>query len=147
MSRPEKISIIVFSGEFDKIHYALVTAAAAAAIDIPATLFFTMAASRALLAPDDDGRPAWRNLPPGHSGAMGPTAGRVDDGFKERTVANFEDLLTSCVALGVKFMVCDMGLRALDLEGAQLRHDVPIETGGMVTFLNDASASGQMLFI
>ena len=40
--RPEKLSIVVFSGDFDKIHYALVMASAAAAIDIPATLFFTM---------------------------------------------------------------------------------------------------------
>jgi peroxiredoxin family protein len=140
--RPEKLSIVVFSGEFDKIHYALVMASAAAAIDIPATLFFTMGASRALLA-----EPSWRNLPAGEIGGAGELAGDVDDGFKERTVADFEDLLQACTSLGVKFMVCDMGLRAMDLEGALLREDIPIETGGMVTFLGDAKARGQMVFI
>lgn len=146
-TRPDKLSIIVFSGDFLRIHYALVTASAAVAIDIPVTLFFTMAASRALLAPLADGTPAWRLLPAGDNGPPGATAGQADDGFKARTVANFEDLLAACVALDVTFMVCDMGLRALDLEGARLRDDLTIESGGMVTFLNDASAAGQMLFI
>jgi peroxiredoxin family protein len=141
-ARPDKLSIVVFSGDFDKIHYALVMASAAAAIEIPATLFFTMAASRALLA-----APSWRTLPAGEIGRPGQSAGDIDDGFKQRTVADFEDLLQACISLGVKFMVCDMGLRAMDLEDATLRDDVPFETGGMVTFLADARASGQMVFI
>lgn len=140
--RPEKLSIVVFSGDFDKIHYALVMASAAAAIDIPATLFFTMGAGRALLE-----TPSWRALPAGEIGRDGETAGDIDDGFKRRGVAGFEDLLQACVALGVKFMICDMGLRALGLEGAALRDDVPVETGGMVTFLNGARAGGQMVFV
>ncbi len=145
--RPKKLSIVVFSGDFDKVHYALVMASAAAAIDIPVTLFFTMGASRALLADPEDGIPSWRSLPAGEIGGEGETGGNIDDGFKVRTVAAFEDLLQACVAMGVKFMVCDMGLRAMDLEGADLRQDVPIETGGMVTFLNDAQADGQMVFV
>ena len=41
-----------------------------------------------------------------------------------------------------------MGLRALGLPaGAQLRADVPVATGGVVTFLNDAPKGGAMLFI
>lgn len=141
-TRPDKLSIVVFSGDFDKIHYALVMASAAVAIDIPATLFFTMGASRALLK-----TPSWRTLPAGEIGRDGQNAGDVDDGFKQNTVADFEDLLAACVSLGVKFMVCDMGLRAMGLEGAALRPDVPVQTGGMVTFLNDARAGGQMVFI
>ncbi|SVC25743.1 uncharacterized protein METZ01_LOCUS278597, partial [marine metagenome] len=34
----EKLSIIVFSGSFDRVHYALATAAAAAATNTPVTL-------------------------------------------------------------------------------------------------------------
>ena len=146
-NRPEKLSIVVFSGDFDKVHYALVMASAAAAIDIPATLFFTMGATRAVLATPEGGAPWWRELPAGEIGRDGQTGGDIDDGFKKRTVATFEDLLEACVAMGVKFMVCDMGLRALDLEGAALRPDVPFETGGKVTFLNDAQARGQMVFV
>jgi hypothetical protein len=44
-------------------------------------------------------------------------------------------------------MVCEMGLRAVGLEGQPLRDDIPLEEGGVVTFLNDASNDGAMIFI
>jgi peroxiredoxin family protein len=132
--RPAKLSLIVFSGEFDKVHYALATAAAAAAIDIPATLFFTMQASRAVAA--DDG---WHGL------AGDPVAS--DAALRERKLAGFEELLESCQALGVRFLVCTMGLAAIDLDTAELRQDLGIELGGLVTFLNDARADGTVLFV
>ncbi len=59
-ARPEKLSIVVFSGDFYMVHYALLMASAAAAIDIPPTLFFTMGASRSLLATPTVSPPALR---------------------------------------------------------------------------------------
>ena len=44
-----KLGIIVFSGDYDRVHYALITASAAAATDRQVTLFFTMEGIRALL--------------------------------------------------------------------------------------------------
>ena len=61
-SGPDKLSIVVFSGDFDRIHYALVMAAAAVASNTPVTLFFTMWAGRALEAPLAEGKPAWTRL-------------------------------------------------------------------------------------
>jgi peroxiredoxin family protein len=142
--RPEKLSIIIFSGDFDKIHYALVMASAAATIDIPVTLFFTMSASRALLSSPEK---AWQCLPGGAVAKTGETGDDINNKFKKRMVATFEELLQACVSLKVKFMVCDMGLRAMDLDDKALRSDVPLEAGGMVTFFNDAFANGQMVFI
>jgi len=49
--------------------------------------------------------------------------------------------------MGVRFMACEMGLRALGLEAGDLRDDVAIETVGAVTFLNDASRHGTVLFV
>jgi len=49
--------------------------------------------------------------------------------------------------MGVQFMVCEMGLRAMDLDHDTLRDDVPIQDGGVVTFLNDASKDGAMVFV
>ena len=133
MSKPDKLSLIVFSGSFERVHYALVTAAAAAATNMPVTLFFTMGASNAL-RPD-----GWRSLP--------NTEGLNDELYQARGVVGFEELLESCIALGVTFMVCEMGLRALGLTVSDLRNDIPLSPGGMVTFLADAQASGAMLFI
>lgn len=146
---PDKLSLIVFSGTYDKVHYALATAAAAAAIDKPVTLFFTMDACRALGS--DQG---WRELPT--EAAVTPTADGPSDAetaterdaaYAARGVAAFEVLLTSCAELGVRFMVCEMGLRARGLEGVTFRDDVTLEEGGLVTFLSDASKDGVMLFI
>jgi len=142
-SGPDKLSIVVFSGDFDRIHYALVMAAGAAASNTPVTLFFTMWASRALGKALPDGSPGWTLL----KCSDGRTARRLNDGFKTQGLGHFEELLEACVALGVTFMVCEMGMKALGIEASGLRPDVPVTTGGVVTFLADASATGGMLFI
>jgi peroxiredoxin family protein len=140
---PDKLSIVVFSGDFDRIHYALVMAAAAVASNTPVTLFFTMWAGRALERPLPDGRPAWARLPVGGGGS----AEELDAQFAARNVARFEELLEACVALGVTFMVCEMGLKALGMDPDGLRPDVPVAKGGVVTFLADASKDGAMVFV
>ena len=141
--RPDKLSVIVYSGDFDRVHYALVMAAAAAAIGTPATLFFTMEACRVLIKPEPGGMPPWRAMPTGRGG----DGGAMDDGFKARNIAHLEELLSACSEMGVRFLVCEMGLKAVDLDGADLRDDIDIEPGGVVTFLNDASRDGAMLFV
>lgn len=126
---PDKLSLVVFSGDFDRVHYALVMAAAAVATNKAVTLFFTMGAARALVD--------WRTLP----------GADADAALRTRGLASFDELLDACVALGVTFMVCEMGLKALGIDPASLRADLPITAGGVVTFLADASKDGAMLFI
>ena len=135
---PDKLSIVVFSGDFERVHYALSMAAAAAAINRPTTLFLTMGAIHALGPRRPDGSPGWTAL----SGA----AAR-DAEFAERGVATVEELISACAALGVRIMVCEMGLRAVGLVRGDLRQDVKLEEGGIVTFLNDASAHGAVMFV
>ncbi len=142
-SPPDKLSIAVFSGEFERVHYALVLASGAAAIDTPVTLFFTMGACRALAGHD-----GWRSLPVGgDSGLKEGDGGAADDAFGDKRVGTFEELLSACIEMKVRFLVCEMGLRALDMTTDDLRDDVPFEICGVVTFLNDASGDGGMLFI
>lgn len=141
---PDKLSIVVFSGAFDRVHYALVMAAAAVASNTPVTLFFTMWAGKALQKHGPNGTPAWHRLPVSEGGQ---TAAAMDADFKARGVANFEELLEACVALGVTFMVCEMGLKALGIDPDDLRPDVPMTKGGVVTFLADASRDGGLLFV
>ena len=126
-SAPDKLSIVVFSGDFGP-----------ASADRPATLFFTMESIRALTPRHADGSHGWTAL----KGAV-----ERDAEFHERGVAGFEELFDACVALGVRIMVCDMGLRAIGLTQESLRQDFKYHSGGIVTFLNDASADGAMLFI
>lgn len=141
---PDKLSLTIFSGNFDRVHYALVMASAAVATGTPATLFFTMAACRALARPAADGTPGWHTMP---AGDRPGDAGMMDADLGERGVAQFEELLSACADLGARIMVCEMGMRAIGMTRDDLRDDITIEETGAVTFLGDASATGTVLFV
>lgn len=114
------VSVIVRAGDYERVHYGLALAAAALAVNKPAVLFFTMAGIRALIGPppmiDDWDRDALN---------------------RERGVGDFETLLSACVELGARFIVCEMGLRSLGLDRERLRADVPFTVAGIVTLLEE----------
>ncbi|MEE8279748.1 MAG: DsrE family protein [Alphaproteobacteria bacterium] len=141
---PDKLSLIVFSGDFERVHYALAMASAAAAMNTPVTLFFTSEGIRALKGPGPGGAPGWHALP---VDAAGKDARSVDAEFGIKGVATFEEMLSASVSFGVTFMVCEMGLRAVGLELADLRDDVTYVQGGIVSYLADASQNGATLFV
>ena len=127
MSSPDKLSLIIQSGEFDRVYYALVMASAALATGKQVTLLFTMDGTRALM-------PGWSDT---DRAAALSAAG----------LADFEELLTACRELGALFMICETGLRAAGLTPEQLRDDIEISEGSAVSFVADASATGAMLYI
>jgi peroxiredoxin family protein len=143
-SSPDKLSIIIYDHHFDKIHYALVMASAAAAIGRPVTLFFTMGACEALRVDREDNTPAWSDMPLSDEDGTGAER---DAFYKRSGVANMEELFEACASLNVQFLVCEMGLRAKGLEKSALRADLTVEHSGVVTFLNDASKDGAMILI
>ncbi|MEX2453611.1 MAG: DsrE family protein [Rhodospirillaceae bacterium] len=127
MASPDRLSLIVQSDAFDRVHYALVLASAALATGKPVTLFFTMQGTRALT-------PGWAD-------------GAREKALADAGLATFAELLDACRELGAKFMVCEMGLRAAGLSAADLRPDIDIADGSAVSFLADASATGALLYI
>jgi len=141
---PDKLSIVVYDHHYDKVHYALVMAAAAAAIGRPVTVFFTMGACGAIRATDENGAPAWTTMPLSDEDATGIER---DNFYKRTGIATMEELIEACIAFGVRFLVCEMGLRAKGLEQTALRSDMDIEHSGVVTFLNDASKDGAVVLI
>ena len=124
------LSIIVRSGKYEDVHYALALAAAAVAVNKPAVLFFTMAGIRALTGP-----------PP----ALEDWA--RDAINRQRGVGDFETLLQACVELGVRFIVCEMGLRSLAIDRTTLRADVPFTVAGIVTLLEETKPGMHLLEI
>ena len=122
------LSLIVRAGDYESVHYALALAAAALAVNKPAVLFFTMAGIRALTGPPpllDDWDHDARN--------------------RGRGVGDFETLLGACVELGARFIVCEMGLRALDIDRESLRSDVPFNIAGIVTLLEETRPGMHLL--
>ena len=136
------LSVIALSGDYERVHYALATAGAARAIGRNVTLFFTQGALHALTR-DGSGRPGWERLQADLVARDERGAAR-DTMFKQHHVGDFETLLAACVELGVRFIVCEMGLRAQGIDPAMLRSDVPYETAGIVTLL-DATPPGAQI--
>ncbi len=141
----EPLSIAVHAGDFDRVHYALVMASAAAASDRRVTLFFTGHAIAAVAAgsqgPAEGLTVGWHALE-----ARPEDAVTRDATLRARGVAGFEELLTACRELGVHFIVCEMALRAAGLEAQALRTDLALERAGVVTFLNQG-AGGALMFV
>ncbi len=137
----DRLSIILYDGHFDKVHYGLSMASAAAAVEIPVTLFFTMNACKGLM---DD----WQSMPisPDQNEAQ-ETARAMNARFAETKIATYEELLSACVELGVTIMVCEMGLAARQLSVGDLRSDIPIKQGGLVTFMLEATGHSNVVFI
>lgn len=136
MAERERLCIVLLSGSFERVHYALCMASAAAALEQPVTLFVTLGALRALVAADATRRPGWMDLPGAEGAAASPASGAaLDARNRERGVAGFEELLQTCTALGVEFMVCEMGLRTLGLTADALRSEIRLEPGGLATLL------------
>lgn len=146
LADPERLSLILLSGSFERVHYGLAMASAAAALARPVTLFATLGATRAFVASDPDGRPGWAALP------LGPDLIDPDlaDGFaldarnRARGVAGFEELLQACIGLGVEIFVCEMGLRAQGFDAVALRSDLPIQRAGLATLL---ARPGQLVIL
>ena len=137
-----RLALVLFSGQFDRVHYGLMMAAAALAVNRPVTLFFAMTSCRALLADRDD-QPGWAALEPDSSSSRLPLA--ADQALQLQGIAGFADLLDACLALGVQIMVCEAGLRVSGLTLADLRPGLQPEPGGLASFLSDSG--GDMLFI
>ena len=114
------VSVILRSDDYESVHYGLALAAAALAVNRPAVLFFTMGGIRALQGPPPPLRD-WER----------------DARHRARGVGDFETLLLACVELGARLIVCEMGLRSLDIDRTSLRADVPFTVAGIVTLLEE----------
>ncbi len=133
------LALVIHDASFSRVHYALAMASAAAALDRPATLFFTMGACRALAATDGSGGPGWHDL--------AGDAAASDRALAATGVGDFETLLTACAELGVRIMVCEAGLKAEGLTRAELRGDIDIREGGLATLYLEAGDAARIVFI
>ncbi len=145
MTGRDRLSLIVFSGDYDRVHYAFVMASAAAATNRPVTMFFTMVAIKALLAPRPDSSPGWAALAPTD---IGKSAVDRDSAHDKAGIATLEELIQACVEFDVTVRVCEMGLIAEGLSSRDFRADIAVTEGGMVAFLAEAEKdSGRIVFI
>lgn len=140
-----RLSLIVFSGDFERVHYALAMASAAAATDRPVTLFFSGGALHFFLAKAKDGAPGWATLGPA---ADGTTAIQRNKQFSCDGIGTIEEITAACIELNVLFYQCEMGIKGIRLDATTFRSDIPTQSGGLVSFLIEAERDqSQLIFI
>jgi len=136
----DPLGILLLSGEYERAHYALLIASAAAATGRPTILFATNGGIRAFLRPRGDGSPGWSAL------AHPDGAARHDAALRARGIAGFAELREAVAELKVRLIVCETGLAAIGLSKADLDPALPGEIAGAVTFLEAAAGGSTLTF-
>ncbi len=154
-----KLSMIVFSGDLDKVLAAFVIATGAAASGMEVSMFFTLWGLKALEKPGTMAGqgPFGRMLGVMNRGgleAIGPS--RLNMGglgrwmfkkmMRQKKVASLPELYEAAVELGVKMMPCQMSMEVMEIDRQSFRENVT-DPVGVAAFLEEAGESKMALFI
>lgn len=137
----QKLAILVFDDSIDRVHYALVMASAAAAVNQQVTLFCAGQAIH-LLTKVDMGKLGWHRLGPSQDGM---TALQFDSTLKRHGGAGVETLLSACRDLDVSFICCELATKMGGIDETSFRDDLPVEHAGVTTLLARAERQGRII--
>jgi peroxiredoxin family protein len=154
---PEKASIIVMSGDMDKVMGAFIIATGAAAFDMQVSMFFTFWGLKAIQKGNLSGKTFMGKMlgvmNRGGIDRLGPSKfnfggmGRwmFKKMMKSNKVTPLPELLKKARELGVKLTACEMSMNVMEIKMEDLIDGVQI--GGVASFIADASESKFSLFI
>mgnify|MGYP003700772087 CR=1 FL=1 len=131
----EGLTIIVQTRALDRVHYALMLAAANAAVGAPTAIFFGIEGVHALGGGGFDG--------------LRTAAGEVSADYLKRVSASGgaspDDLLTALAELEVWIAACDTGLAVAEMSPADLRSDIAIDVTGLTDVLS--KSDGRLIYV
>lgn len=153
-------TIILFSGDFDKVMAAFIIANGAAAMDDDVTMFFTFWGLNALRRPEKVATSGKNFLQKAFAMMMPRGPGRLKLSqmnfagagpklmqrmMREQKVMSLEDLIASAREQGVKMIACAMSMDIMGLKAEELIDG--LEYAGVASYLGDADESNVNLFI
>ena len=157
----DKISIIVFSGDLDKVLAAFIIATGAVAMGMEAVMFFTFWGTPVLRDPkkkaggkDFMGKMFSFMLPKGRNaiklskmnmGGMGTSM--MKSLMKKKNVASLDQMLDMAGELGVKIFICEMSMNLMGFKREEFIDYPDLDYVGVATFLEQAKNSKVQLFI
>lgn len=157
----DKISLIVFSGDLDKVLAAFIIATGAVAMGMEAVMFFTFWGTPVLRdakkragGKDFMGKMFGFMLPKGkdviklsrmNMGGMGTSM--MKSLMKKKNVASLSEMLEMAAELGVKIYVCEMSMNLMGFKREEFIDYPNLEYVGVATFLEQAKNSKVQLFI
>ncbi len=155
-----KKTIIVFSGEFDKVTAAFIIANGAAAMGEQVSMFFTFWGLNALRKdahiPTSGKTPLQKMfgamMPRGpkkltlsHMNFAGLGSKLMAKAMRDENVMPLAELIATAREQGVKFIACTMSMDVMGLHKEELLDD--IEYAGVATYLGEADEGNVNLFI
>jgi peroxiredoxin family protein len=137
----DKLSIVVHSGDLDKIYSALIIGNGALAMGMEASLFFTFwGLMRLKKGGLEKGPLSKMNL-------LGLGKWMVKRRMKKANVVSLERLFSDFKELGGKVIACDMTMEIMGVRPEDLRQDLITECAGVGSFIQEARESKVSLFI
>ncbi len=156
--RSDKVTLLVFSGELDKVLAGLMIATTAASLGMSVTVFFTfwglnvLKEKRTYTGKDIKERMIDLMTPAGPGGMNVSQLNMLGAGrimlkmmMKDKDVVSAAELLEIAKESGVKLVACSMTMQVMGIKQDELTSG--IEVAGAASYLVDASRSGCTLFI
>ena len=160
MDTTGKKTIILFSGDFDKVMAAFIIANGAAAMGDEVTMFFTFWGLNALRKPDGSTTQPKSGLQkmfafmmpkgPDHLGlsrmnmaGMGPRM--MKKVMRQQNITSLSDLIDMAKEQEIKMVACTMSMDVMGLKEEELIDG--IEYAGVASYLGDADEANVNLFI
>lgn len=153
-----RVTLIVFSGDLDKVMAGFVIATGAAALGLEVSMFFTfwglnaLRKGRRLRGKDLMGRLFGLMSPKGPRGLslsrmhfLGAGPAMLRKVMKDKQIEPLESLIEQARSGGVRLIACTMSMDAMGIEADELLDGVDL--GGVATYLGDATDSKVTLFI
>jgi peroxiredoxin family protein len=160
-SAENKLAMVVFSGDLDKVLAALVIATGAVAMGMETVLFFTFWGTPVLRdknktvgGKDIMGNMFGAMLPKGaadvklsqmNMGGMGTAM--MKSLMKKKNVASLEEMFALAEELGVRIVICEMSMDLMGFKREEMINYKNLEFGGVAKFLEEAGTSKVQLFI
>jgi peroxiredoxin family protein len=158
LKKGDRITIVVFSGEFDKVVSAFIIANGAVAMGADVNMFFTFWGLNALKKKAKTrGKTllqrmfgvmlprGTRKLSTSHFNFMGIGPGIFRHMMKKDGVLSLEELVESAIEMDVHIMTCEMTKNLLGIRDEELIGD--FETVGVASYLRNGFLSTMNLFI
>jgi peroxiredoxin family protein len=156
-----KLSMVVFSGDLDKVLAAFVIATGAAAMGLEVVMFFTFWATpvlrdknKAAVSKDMMGTMFGAMLPKGmdavklskmNMGGMGTAM--MKSLMKKKNVASLEQMMELAVEMDVQIYVCEMSMDLMGFKREEMIDYKGLTYCGVAKFLEEAMNSRVQLFI
>jgi peroxiredoxin family protein len=137
----DKTTIIVHSGDLDKMYSALIVANGSLAMGMEVSLYFTFWGLLRLK------KGSLEKGPLSKMNFLGLGRAMMKGRMKKGNVASLERLMTDFKELGGKIIACEMTMEIMGVKRSDLREDLIDDYGAVGTYIKEARESAITLLI